>query len=155
MALKFEYIILGGGTTAGYTAKQMVDSGLKPGELCIISAESILPMNRPPLSKHFLTKDEKTEDILVNDEAFYKENGITTLLNTEVTAVNFVKKTLKLKSAEYIEYQTLLIATGSKIKKLNAKGNNLENIFYLRQKEHANMRPKLKKWRAKAKRPWL
>jgi NADPH-dependent 2,4-dienoyl-CoA reductase/sulfur reductase-like enzyme len=137
MALKYEYIILGGGTTAGYAAKQMVESGIKPGESCIVSAESILPMNRPPLSKHFLTRDEKTADILVNDEDFYKENGITTLLNTEVTAVDFVKKSLKLKSSEYIEYQNLLIATGSKIKELKVKGNELGNVFYLRQKEHA------------------
>ena len=38
---------------AGYAAKLLVESGLKPGELHILSADSSIPYERPPLSKVF------------------------------------------------------------------------------------------------------
>jgi hypothetical protein len=34
---------LGGGMVAGYAAKQLIENGLKPGELGIISADNALP----------------------------------------------------------------------------------------------------------------
>ena len=43
-----KYVILGGGMIAGYAAKEMVNGGLKPGELAIVSADSALPYERPP-----------------------------------------------------------------------------------------------------------
>jgi len=48
----FKYIIIGGGTTAGYAAKEFANQKVGNGALCIVSAESALPMNRPPLSKN-------------------------------------------------------------------------------------------------------
>jgi 3-phenylpropionate/trans-cinnamate dioxygenase ferredoxin reductase component len=49
-----KYLILGGGMVAGYAAKQLVEIGLKPNELTIVSADSSIPYERPPLSKGFL-----------------------------------------------------------------------------------------------------
>lgn len=46
-----EYVILGGGMVAGYAAKEMVNCGLDPGKLAIISADSALPYERPPALK--------------------------------------------------------------------------------------------------------
>jgi hypothetical protein len=36
--------ILGGGMVAGYAAKQLVELGLRPGELTILSADSSVPL---------------------------------------------------------------------------------------------------------------
>ena len=49
-----KFVILGGGMVAGYAAKQLVESGLKAGELAILSADTSIPYERPPLSKSFL-----------------------------------------------------------------------------------------------------
>ena len=48
------FVILGGGMVAGYAAKQLVELGLKAGELAILSADTSIPYERPPLSKGFL-----------------------------------------------------------------------------------------------------
>ena len=48
-----KYLILGGGMVAGYAAKQFVESGLKPRELHIVSADSSIPYERPPSLKGF------------------------------------------------------------------------------------------------------
>lgn len=37
----FKYIILGGGNASGYAAKEFVNRGLNPGELCIITDEPV------------------------------------------------------------------------------------------------------------------
>jgi NADPH-dependent 2,4-dienoyl-CoA reductase/sulfur reductase-like enzyme len=57
------FVILGGGMVAGYAAKQFVELGLKPGELAIISADTAVPYERPPLSKGFLAGKD-TEDAI-------------------------------------------------------------------------------------------
>lgn len=56
---RYRYVILGGGMVAGYAAQALVERGLSPGELAIVSADEALPYERPPLSKGFLAgKDE-------------------------------------------------------------------------------------------------
>lgn len=48
-----KYLILGGGMVAGYAAKQLVESGLKPDELTIVSADSAIPYERRLCQKVF------------------------------------------------------------------------------------------------------
>ncbi|XP_022985194.1 monodehydroascorbate reductase, seedling isozyme-like isoform X2 [Cucurbita maxima] len=50
----FKYLILGGGVAAGYAAREFVKQGVKPGELGIVSEESVTPYERPALSKGYL-----------------------------------------------------------------------------------------------------
>ena len=57
------FVILGGGMVAGYAAKQLVELGLKAGELAIISADPSVPYERPPLSKGFLAGKDSEEAI--------------------------------------------------------------------------------------------
>jgi len=57
------FVILGGGMVAGYAAKQLVESGLTPGELAILSADASIPYERPPLSKGFLAGKETDNQI--------------------------------------------------------------------------------------------
>ena len=45
-----KFAIAGGGMVAGYAARQLVELGLKPGDLTILSGETSLPYERPPLS---------------------------------------------------------------------------------------------------------
>ena len=61
-----KYLILGGGMVAGYAAKQLVDSGLKPGELTILSSDSSTPYERPPLSKSFLAGKDTEDSVFIN-----------------------------------------------------------------------------------------
>src|SRR5437879_11773339 len=71
-----KFVIVGGGMVAGYAAKQMVELGLKPGELAILSADNSVPYERPPLSKGFLAGKDTEEAIRSNDEDFYRNHGV-------------------------------------------------------------------------------
>ncbi|KAI3985097.1 hypothetical protein MKX01_027183, partial [Papaver californicum] len=50
----FKYVIVGGGVSAGYAAKEFAAQGLNAGELAIISKEAVAPYERPALSKAYL-----------------------------------------------------------------------------------------------------
>ena len=80
-----KFVILGGGMVAGYAAKQLVELGLQPGELAIVSADNSVPYERPPLSKGFLAGKDSEEAIRINPEDFYAKPGIELKLECEAT----------------------------------------------------------------------
>lgn len=129
---KYRYVILGGGMVAGNAAQVFVEQGLKPGELCIVSRESALPYERPPLSKDFLAGKAEQDEILIKDEAFYREHGIELLRNTTIAAVDLDNKQLRTERDEVIPYDKLLIATGARVRTLDVPGAKLEGVHYLR-----------------------
>ena len=112
---KSKYLILGGGMVAGYAAKEMVERGLKAGELSIISADDAIPYERPPLSKGFLAGKEEEEKIRINPEGFYREHGIDLKLGVEVAGVDVAKKVLRLRSGDEAGFEKLVIATGAAV----------------------------------------
>jgi 3-phenylpropionate/trans-cinnamate dioxygenase ferredoxin reductase subunit len=127
-----KFVILGGGMVAGYAAKQLVELGLKPGELAILSADTSVPYERPPLSKGFLAGKDTEDSIRINPEAFYNEHGIEVKLGCEVSAVDPKRKRLTLKSGEGFGFQKLIVATGARPRTLEIPGANLQNLHYLR-----------------------
>ena len=127
-----KYLILGGGMVAGYAAKELAGRGLNSGELLIISADDALPYERPPLSKGFLSGRENEAGILINNPEWYRQQGVEVRLQTVIETVDLQKNRLHATSGETFEYETLLIATGARARKLDCPGNDLQNVFYLR-----------------------
>lgn len=128
----FRYLILGGGVVAGYAAQAFADADVKPGQVAIISEDSVLPYERPPLSKDYLAGEQQKQEILINDPDFYAENGIQTFLETHITEIDIDDKTLTAEDGRRFGYNKLLIATGSRIRKLDLPGADDEDIYYLR-----------------------
>lgn len=128
----FTYVILGGGVAAGYAAREFVAQGIEPGQLAIVSADDTLPYERPPLSKGYLAGKKTTGDILINDRAFYDTHQIQVFLNTRVTRVDLVEKRLYTDTDAIIQFGSLLIATGSRVRTLDIPGADLAGIHYLR-----------------------
>ena len=117
---------------AGYAAKEMVERGLKAGELSIVSADNAIPYERPPLSKGFLAGKEEEEKIRINPENFYREHGIDLKLAVHVESVDVAKKALRLRSGDEVAFEKLVIATGATVRTLDIPGAKLSGIHYLR-----------------------
>ena len=105
--------------------------GLRSGELTIISADNVLPYERPPLSKGFLSGKDTEAGILINSPDWYREKGIEVKLQTVVENVDLTRKQLHT-PAEDFEFGNLLIATGARARRLDSPGDDLANVFYLR-----------------------
>jgi NADPH-dependent 2,4-dienoyl-CoA reductase/sulfur reductase-like enzyme len=126
------FVILGGGLVAGYAAKQFVELGLKPGELAIISADTAVPYERPPLSKGFLAGKDTEDAIRINSENFYREHRVEIKLGCEASSVDTSRKRLLLKTGGEVGFEKLIIATGARPRTLNVPGAGLGNVHYLR-----------------------
>ena len=130
-----KYLILGGGMVAGYAAKQLVEGGLRRGELHIVSADSSIPYERPPLSKGFLAGKDPEASIFISADDFYRKHEIEVQLNCVVDGVDPRRKTIHLRSGEEIGFEKLVVATGAQVRRLNIPGADLASVYYLRTLE--------------------
>src|SRR5438132_8946869 len=127
-----KFVILGGGMVAGYAAKQLVELGLKSGDLAVLSRDTSVPYERPPLSKGFLAGKDSEESIRINPEDFYRQHGIEVKLKCEVTAVDSDRKRLSLADGGEFGFEKLIVATGARIRTLDVEGSRLASVYYLR-----------------------
>ncbi|KAF5201688.1 Monodehydroascorbate reductase [Thalictrum thalictroides] len=147
----FKYVVLGGGVSAGYAARQFAKEGVKPGELAIISKEAVAPYERPALSKAYLFPESPArlpgfhtcvgsggERLLPE---WYTEKGIDLILETEIVKADLASKSLTSAAGATIKYDSLIIATGSTVIRLSdfgVQGADAKNIFYLREVDDAD-----------------
>src|SRR5687768_12080889 len=134
-----KYLILGGGMVAGYAAKQLVEDGLKPSELTIVSADSSIPYERPPLSKSFLAGKDTEAGILISADDFYRGHGIEIRLNSEVDGVDPARRCVHLRSGDDIGFEKLVIATVARVRTLDIPGADLGGVYYLRTLEDSRI----------------
>ena len=128
----YETIILGGGVAAGYAAKEFVKRGIVPGELAIISAESAPPYQRPYVTKEYFSGDETLDELLINPRELYTENGINLLLDTVIASVDLAGRVLRARDGTEFSFEKLVIATGTRVRRLPVPGADLEGLFYVR-----------------------
>ncbi len=126
----FDLTIIGGGLASARAIKSYRESGGK-GSIALLSRDSALPYHRPPLSKRLL-RGETDDDPLVEDEAFYEDNGVEVMLETDVASVDVRDRSLEVGSSERIGYRKLLIATGAWPNRLEVPGSDLEGVHTLR-----------------------
>jgi NTE family protein len=126
---EFELVIVGGGLAAARAIKAYREAE-GPGRVALLSQEPTLPYHRPPLSKAFL-RGERDTDALVEDEAFYADQDVELLLDTTVTDVDPRERTVSTGADRY-RYGKLLIASGSRPRRLEVPGADLDGVFTLR-----------------------
>lgn len=100
--------------------------------ITLISAENVMPYQRPPLSKAFLQDTLPEQRLYLRPEAFYKQKDITLLLATRVEVINPNDNTVTLNNGEHLHYSKLIIATGASIRYLDVPGAELPQVHYLR-----------------------
>ena len=124
-------IIIGAGHAAGQAAASLRQEGYE-GPITIFGEEPHIPYQRPPLSKQYLSGEQGIERVYLRPEKFYLDKEITIKTATKVTGIDPEAHTIGIESGETFNYEKLLIATGSRARRLNAPGSDLKNIFYLR-----------------------
>jgi 3-phenylpropionate/trans-cinnamate dioxygenase ferredoxin reductase component len=127
----YDYVIVGGGL-AGASAVQGIRELDAAGGILLISEETHLPYDRPPLSKKLWFGKQKVEDIFLHDRAFYDQHAVTLALGAKVARLQPNEKTLATTSGETYGYNKLLLATGCKPRPLDIPGGDLDGICYFR-----------------------
>ncbi|KAF8027660.1 hypothetical protein BT93_E0540 [Corymbia citriodora subsp. variegata] len=146
-----EFVIVGGGNSAGYAARTFVEHGMADGRLCIVSKEAHAPYERPALTKGYLFPLDKKPARLPGFHTcvgsggerqtaeWYKEKGIEMLYEDPVTSIDIDKQTLTTDSGKLLKYGSLIIATGCTASRFPEKiGGNLPGVHYIRDVADAN-----------------
>lgn len=140
-----EYVIVGGGNSAGYAARTFVEHGMADGKLCIVTKEAVAPYERPALTKGYLFPPDKKPARLPGFHTcvgsggerqtpdWYKEQGIEVLYQDPVVGLNTEAQTLTTSSGKLLKYGSLIISTGCESARLPEKiGGNLPGVHYIR-----------------------
>jgi 3-phenylpropionate/trans-cinnamate dioxygenase ferredoxin reductase subunit len=129
---KVKYLLIGGGTSSAQAAVGIRELD-KEGSITIVGREPHIPYDRPPLSKGFLNfKPADPADIESKDSTWYPKNQVTVLSGTEATRVDRAAKVVTLSNGDTLEYEKLLIATGSSPRELKVPGMDFDNVFLFR-----------------------
>ncbi|HWC63136.1 MAG TPA: FAD-dependent oxidoreductase, partial [Rhizomicrobium sp.] len=124
-------IIVGAGQAAAQAIQSLRTEGFA-GAITLIGDEAYAPYQRPPLSKAYLLGVFERERLFLKSDAFYREAGCELVLNTRVTAIHRAGKTVELADGRKLAYDKLLLATGTRVRKLNCPGAQLPGVHYLR-----------------------
>jgi 3-phenylpropionate/trans-cinnamate dioxygenase ferredoxin reductase subunit len=127
-------IVVGGGHAAAQFCVAM--AGSAEHSLTLVSNEAYLPYQRPPLSKTYM-KDEAPQPAWIKPETFYTDHGINTRLSTEVSAIDRSARQVVLRSGERLDYDTLVLATGTRARTLPAFEAGYANVHTLRNLDDA------------------
>jgi 3-phenylpropionate/trans-cinnamate dioxygenase ferredoxin reductase subunit len=125
------FVIVGASLAGAKAAAELRERGFD-GRVVLVGAESELPYERPPLSKDYLRGESERDAMRVNDQAFYKDNEIELLLGTPATAIDPHGGRVELERHADLNFDALLLATGSSPRHLQLPGAELDGVHYLR-----------------------
>lgn len=124
-------IVAGGGHAAGQTIVSLRQGGFD-GKLVLVGDEPYPPYQRPPLSKKFLAGEIDVSRLLLRQEKFYSDHDVDLLLGRRVEAVDRDRHSVRLGTGESLQYDRLVLATGSHARKVELPGSGLAGVHYLR-----------------------
>ena len=124
-------IIVGGGHGGGSVAAFLRQYGWT-GPVTLIGDEPIPPYHRPPLSKAWLTGEADAESLALRPPNFYTDRHVTLRLSTRVAGLDRAARQVILDTGESLAYGRLILALGSRARRLELPGVGLAGIFALR-----------------------
>ena len=125
------FVIVGASHAAAMLAPSLRQQGWQ-GRIIVIGAEASIPYHRPPLSKDYLAGAKSLEEILIRPAKVYEKSEVEFILETSVESIDRDNKTVRLSNNETLSYDKLALTVGSKVRKVNLPGVDLDGVFYLR-----------------------
>ncbi len=125
------YLIIGGGLAGAKAAEALRDNNFD-GNIILFGAESALPYERPPLSKDYLLGKATPPDLTVQDADWYRAHDVELRLGTAVTTIDTGAHAVAFNEGRHEHYDKLLLATGSRPRRLDIPGADADRVHVLR-----------------------
>jgi len=138
-------LIVGAGQAATHAAETLRRKG-HTGRITLLGDEPDLPYQRPPLSKKYLAGDLERDRLLLRHRPYYEEHRIDVRLDTRVAQIDRANCTVQTADGASFPYEVLVLATGSRPRRLQLPGADLAGVHYLRdlsdtERLRADIRP--------------
>ena len=131
-----EHVLVVGTGQAGFQLAASLRQKGFAGEITLVGEEAVPPYQRPPLSKAYL-KEGREERLHLRNQSFYHENRISLLRGRRVTALDRQAKRITLDDGQYLDWERLVLATGTRIALPPIGGVNLPGVHALRSIDDA------------------
>ena len=129
-------VIVGGGPAGLATARAYREAG-GLGHVVILTAEPYPPYNRPPLTKDFLRGDSGREALHIEEEGWYRENGVELRLSTVVETLDREGASVSTAAGERFAYDACVLATGSEPVRIPVPGAEDPEVLVMRTLENS------------------
>ena len=139
------FVIVGGGQAAAQ-AIQTLQQNKYEGSITLVGEEIYPPYQRPPLSKKYMAGELQRERLFLRPLKFYESNNIDLELGTRAIELDLGNSHVRLNNDRLLKFNGLMLATGSKVRRLKVPGSDLDGIHYVRTLADVDeILPKLKK----------
>jgi NADPH-dependent 2,4-dienoyl-CoA reductase/sulfur reductase-like enzyme/nitrite reductase/ring-hydroxylating ferredoxin subunit len=125
-------IVIVGGGAAGFAAAEMLRRQGFRGSIVMLSNDTAAPVDRPNLSKDYLSGNAPEDWVPLRPDSFYVENDIDLRLKTNVTGIDTRAHEVVIDGGSKVTYDRLLLATGAEPVRLSVPGADLPHVHTLR-----------------------
>ena len=125
-------IVIGAGQAGASLVAKLRALGYD-GPLLLLGDEPVLPYQRPPLSKKYMSGEFSVDRLLIRAPSWYEEQQVETRLSAPVSAILPRDRLVALSDGSMLRYSKLALTTGSRPRSLpEAVGGNLAGVFTVR-----------------------
>jgi 3-phenylpropionate/trans-cinnamate dioxygenase ferredoxin reductase subunit len=126
------FVIVGAGLAGARAAEALRKEGFG-GRVILLGEEADAPYDRPPLTKDYLRGESDRAHLAVLPDSFYADNAIDLRLGARVTELDLASRSVRIGSGTPVMFDRLLLATGSRPRKLAVPGVDLAGVHMLRR----------------------
>ena len=133
---KSPLVIVGAGLAGLRVAEGARHAGFA-GRILLISDELHAPYDRPPLSKAVLLNEGHEHEIALATVDGLEAAAIELRLGQGVTGIDRAGRSIELGTGERLAYDTLVLATGSRVREMQSLPMGAPGVFYMRTLDDA------------------
>ncbi len=130
-------VVVGTGQAAFQLATSLREAGYD-APITLLGDEPGLPYNRPPLSKAYLKGERGSVDLHLRPETFYAARRVTLRAETRVAGIDPSRRLVIPEHGAPLAYDHLVLATGSRNRRLGVPGADLAGVMSLRTRADAS-----------------
>ena len=131
MSASATFVIVGAGLAGAKSAEALRDKNFD-GTIVLLGDERHLPYERPPLSKEYLAGKKTLDDFTVNTADWYRDQDVELRVDTRAIGLDPTAHTVALADGTSLSYDKLLLATGSRARRISIPGADARGVHYLR-----------------------
>ena len=128
---RMKLVMAGNGMAGVRTLEEVLKLAPDLYDITVFGAEPYANYNRILLSP-VLAGEQTIQDIMLNDEGWYREHGITLHLGKKITQIDRVARKVIAEDGTSAEYDRLILATGSQPFILPVPGKELQGVISFR-----------------------
>ena len=132
-----QVVVIGGGLAGGSVAVGLRDEGYD-GRITVLGNEPGIPFGRPPLSKTYLRGEEDLQPWLVKPPVWYEDADVSLRPASPARRIDAANRCVVMDDGAKIRADAVVIATGARARVPRLPGIDLDGVFPLRTKAHAD-----------------